>query len=140
MYTKSIDSLVEYSGKDPAIDRWLMHRQWVLAGFYELSKKVNHAQVDASQVRYWCQELMDYLSAGHFRIFADLHSAGSETRSRYTHLVNTTDRLVVLQESLLTSGDDVTVIKQLLSEIGETLATQLEVEDELIRSKITTNA
>jgi regulator of sigma D len=140
VYTKSIDSLVEYSGKDPAIDRWLMHRQWVLAGFYELSKKVNHTQVDVAQVRYWCQELMDYLSAGHFRIFADLYSAENQTQSRYAFLVDTTDRLVVLQESLLASVDNVAAIKQVLSEIGETLATQLEVEDELIRSKISTNA
>lgn len=144
MLEQATHSLVRYSGQSKSLDRWLQHRQLLVSGYCHMVTKAQMAALPSlSDVRYWCVELVDYLTAGHFLVFSELvPNAGIEDSDSifdksFSSISSTTDDLLKLQETVFSlKKDDGAVLEQNFSALGETLAKRLELEDMLIASSL----
>ncbi len=145
MLEQATHSLVKYSGHNQSLDRWLQHRQLLVSGYCHMITKAQSTALPLlSDVRYWCVELVDYLTAGHFQIFSELMpmaDAPQKTTAafdkQYTSISSTTDDLLKMQETVFSLDEDNNkTLQETLSGLGETLAKRLEVEDLLIASSL----
>lgn len=132
-----------WGGVSEIIDRWLHSRQELLVRFCALSKKKEIAEGDTEfeeNVRLLCQDLVDYISAGHFEVYEQLAQEGKafgdkqglETaRQLYREIDDTTDIAVDFNDKYQET-DDLTTLQQDLSELGEALETRFSSEDRMI--------
>jgi len=142
MQNETATTLVKFSGYHPAIDRWLQHRQLLSAGFSQLVEqtRVRTELPDLSATHYWCQELVDYLSEGHFQIFnrTSFDEKSSLSQIHYQNISDTTPILLKLEQELCgLKLEENARYDSLLSALGETLAYRIEIEslwiEEIIR-------
>ncbi len=137
MLERATHSLVTFSGHSKPLDRWLQHRQLLVSGYcYMITNTLSAALPPLSEIKYWCEELVDYLTAGHFQVFSELLENASLAEgddAGYSHIVQTTNELLSLQESVFKlEKDQHQDREQLLSTLGEYLAKRLEYEDSFI--------
>jgi len=135
MLEQASHTLISYSGRFKWLDRWLQHRQMLVASYCRMAQSGHGwALPSAEVIRHWCEELVDYLSTSHFKVFAELpgaHTAKIETLR--VQLATTTQPLLDIQEALChVKPEDLSGQQQLLSQLGEYLARQLEAEDRLL--------
>jgi regulator of sigma D len=95
-----------WGGVNTIIDRWLQGRQEMLVSYCALSpiatfdeKNSEHHQ----KIRHFCQTLMDYISVGHFEVYAQLVKEGRDFGDKdglqaaskpYTIIDTTTEKLL----------------------------------------------
>ena len=125
------------------IDRWLADRQRLLVEYCDLSRTSNSddpALICAEKLRHLCQTLIDYVSAGHFGIYDQLMHEGQINQakealieaSRHFSLVDkTTDDVLDFNDKYLET-DDLTVLIEDLSRLGEILEARFSAEDSMI--------
>ncbi|MGF1871114.1 sigma D regulator [Photobacterium indicum] len=137
----------QWGGTSDVIDHWLVSRQQLLIDYCKLAGlppfESNTRQLPTStQLQLFCQQVVDYISAGHFKIYDMVmekwNTAGyspTEDISRlYASITQTTDPILnftdrysdIAEESTLTDLD------QDLSSIGELLELRFGLEDSLI--------
>jgi regulator of sigma D len=145
MLDQATQSLVKFSGHSNSLDRWLQHRQLLVSGYFHMITKAQASTLpQLSDVRYWCVELVDYLTAGHFQVFSELvpvanapQQTADEFDAKYSSISSTTDDLLKMQETVFSLNEDNNVaLQEMLSGLGETLAKRLEMEDLLISISI----
>ncbi|QJR81375.1 Rsd/AlgQ family anti-sigma factor [Alteromonas pelagimontana] len=130
-----------WGGRSATIDNWLQARQNLLIKYCQLAGlnvPTNLALPEANKISEFCNDLMDYLSAGHFEVYEMLVSddeSGSALKKRiYPKLAETTDRALSFSDK---NAEAVTP-KQAsefdadLTKLGETLEERFLLEDELI--------
>ena len=81
----------ELAGKNAAIDAWLNARQDLLIQYVSLISQRNGRQKclpPCTDVRNFCQFLVDYISAGHFEIYQCVVDAMEQASGRSLSLVN----------------------------------------------------
>jgi len=141
MLDQATQSLVKFSGHSQSLDRWLQHRQLLVSGYFHMITKAQATTLPKlSDVRYWCVELVDYLTAGHFQVFSELvpvadapQKTTDDFDAKYSSISSTTDVLLKMQETVFGLNEDNNVaLQEMLSGLGETLAKRLEMEDLLI--------
>jgi len=141
MLDQATQSLVKFSGHSQSLDRWLQHRQLLVSGYFHMITKAQATALpQLSDVRYWCVELVDYLTAGHFQVFSELvpvadapQQTANDFDQKYSSISSTTDDLLKMQETVFSLNEDNNVaLQEMLSGLGETLAKRLEMEDLLI--------
>lgn len=132
-----------WGGVSDIIDRWLLSRQALLVRFCALSEKKAFSEGDneaGDNLRQLCQQLMDYVSAGHFEVYEQLIREGKdfgdktaleECRSLYQGIDGTTDIAVDFNDKYLET-DDLSSLAQDLSQLGEALESRFESEDKMI--------
>lgn len=132
-----------WGGVSQIIDRWLQSRQSLLVSFCHLSEKKAIASGDKeaeTSVRILCQQLVDYVSAGHFEIYDQLIQEGQafadteglqQAKSLYREIDATTDVAVDFNDKYLETDDLVSLPKD-LSELGVALETRFAAEDRMI--------
>ncbi|WP_409311454.1 sigma D regulator [Pectobacterium sp. B1J-3] len=144
-----LQSLTEYVGGNNAlIDQWLQARKQLLVTYYHLvgikPNKDTLSRLDEEALDHFCQNLVDYLSAGHFHVYEKmLHEAAilSEQKlARSTQLdhalqTNTQQIMTFYDSSLVTAidHDNCLEFQQALSHVGEALAERFTLEDKMIR-------
>ncbi len=143
MLERATHSLVLFSGHNKSLDRWLQHRQLLVSGYcYMITNTLSSTLPPLSEVKYWCAELVDYLTAGHFQVFSDLlenAELADNDDAGYHHIVQTTNDLISLQESVFgLTKDQHQHLGSLLSALGENLARRLEYEDNFIAGALKT--
>lgn len=125
------------------IDRWLADRQQLLVDYCELSSGTNtddQLPSCAEKLRHLCQSLIDYVSAGHFGIYDQLMQQGREAEAkealreaiRQFNLVDATTEHVLDFNDKYLETDDLSVLLQDLSNLGEVLETRFSAEDTMI--------
>lgn len=130
----------QWGGRSEAIDNWLQARQQLLILYCQLAGDKAHRQQlpDDETISEFCAALMDYLSAGHFEIFALLvadDAAGLKLKHTLDpHLARTTDAALAFNdtyavESATAHSDR---FDQRLADLGEVLEERFALEDRLI--------
>ncbi len=101
--------------------------------------------IDSDTLQDFCQLLIDYIATGHFELYSRI-SEGKERRNEIIKLANTiypriekTTTLAVEFNDTYDSGNNFTnelkeKFPQQLSQLGEELATRIELEDQLINT------
>lgn len=132
-----------WGGVSDIIDRWLQSRQALLVRFCALSEKKAFEDSDnetGENLRQLCQQLVDYVSAGHFEVYEQLIREGQdfgdkaaleESRGLYHHIDGTTDIAVDFNDKYLET-DDLSSLASDLSQLGEALESRFESEDKMI--------
>ena len=132
-----------WGGVNEIIDRWLQRRQALLVGYCELS---NISTFDSEnpehggQLKTLCENLVDYISAGHFEVYQQLMEEGrafddqaalNEASEMLTRIHDTTQTALDFNDKYLET-DDLGTLGADLSELGELLAARFEIEDRMI--------
>jgi len=132
-----------WGGVSDLIDRWLQDRQSLLVLFCNLSAQKDgdiESEESQSNLRTFCQLLVDYVSAGHFEIYEQLINEGMEfddqeglkkAKSHYRTVDQTTESILDFNDKYQET-DDLTTIIEDLSTLGENLETRFEGEDSMI--------
>ena len=132
-----------WGGVSNLIDNWLKERQEVRVTLYNLS---DIAHDDASQSRgtllqKLCQEVVDYVSAGHFEVFKELikeaeafddRAALEEGQKGFEYICKTTELILDFNDKYQ-EVDDLEAISEDLSNLAECLADRIEAEDKIIQ-------
>jgi len=130
-----------WGGKLDVIDRWLDERRELLVKLNQVSCK-EKTLPSAEQLQSFCQILMDYLSAGHFEVYEEVvkqcelngPQSLAVAEGLYPKISATTDICLNFNDRYSEdySDSDWTDLDAELSKIAETIATRIELEDELI--------
>lgn len=135
-----------WGGVHKLIDQWLHHRQELIVVYCRLSDESRKKVADANraaQLRQFCQQLMDYVSAGHFEIYDQLareaeafHDGGEKLLEELMPRLNETTGAALdfndyydTDENCQEAWDS---LPEQLSQMGESLATRFRLEDRLI--------
>jgi regulator of sigma D len=126
------------AGKHHAIDEWLAHREALLVTYMQLaglSPQRQHARITATaiELQHFCQQLVDYVSAGHFDIYPHVVMAFEQASG---------DQIKATTEFALTFNDtyghpNPSALDQLsddLNQLGLMLEHRFSQEDRLIKA------
>lgn len=146
---KQVDAAkVKWGGYHSLIDRWLDARQQLLINFCGMFKTGDMKNLqtlpDGEVLTDFCQQLMDYVSLGHFEVYeslvANCHVQGdaslSLARGLYPEISKTTDIALVFNDKYtnINNVDKYDVLSDDLSRMGVALAERFELEDQLIEA------
>ena len=125
------------------LDRWLIERRELLVKYGELGeiKTFDGANLGHGvKLQGFCQLLVDYVSTGHFEIFEQLAGEGKAFSNRdglkegadLMEKIQPSTELILDFNDKYLATDDLEVLSQDLSSIGEALAQRFESEDTMI--------
>ena len=134
------------------IKQLIAERNSVLSMFYNLAsqaEELGDERLDSlvDELQEFCQEMVDYLATGHFEIYRRLEE-GNERRDEMRDLaekiyaaINKTTQVAIDFNDLydISEGFDPVVLQKLpeqLSQLGEQLATRIELEDQFINTML----
>ncbi|ENO8417484.1 sigma D regulator [Vibrio mimicus] len=140
----------QWGGSSDIIDHWLDKRQHVIVEYCKLAalqpcaNKTAVSEFPSPQaLLYFCQELVDYISEGHFKIYdmvmnkwqATGFKATDEINQVYGKIVATTEPLLNFNDQYATISeyDELLDLDRDLSEVGEVLEVRFSLEDQLIQ-------
>lgn len=137
-----------WQGVDQLIKRWLDERQSLLDAYDDVSDIVIEHLDDVealTQLRTFCQILMDYISAGHFEVYGQLVKEGNVfadknttlTEEIYPRIVKNTETAVNFNDTYDTDQHCHIAISKLptaLAQLGGVLKERFLLEDKLIES------
>ena len=144
---KQLDHAREkWGGKHSLIDRWLEDRQKLLITYCNMLHTDDdiqaHVLPSPDELNHFCEQLMDYISLGHFEVYESLvkdcdeHGDNSLALAGtiYPKINSTTDAALSFNEKYakINEDDDFPALEQDLSNIGESIANRIELEDNLI--------
>jgi len=136
------------------VKQLINERNQVLSLYYGLVKQVesfddpNNTQ---ELLQEFCQELVDYLAAGHFELYRRIEE-GTERRDDIKKLssevmpqITTTTEVAIAFNDLFDSNDDsnknaINNLPSHLTQLGEHLATRIDLEDQIINALLATSS
>ncbi|GKV96865.1 sigma D regulator [Pectobacterium aroidearum] len=144
-----LQSLTEYVGGNNAlIDQWLQARKQLLVAYYHLvgikPNKEALSLLDEEALDNFCQNLVDYLSTGHFHLYEKmLHEAATHSEQLLAlstqldlALQSNTQQIMAFYDNHLATAidhDNCLEFQQALSSVGEALEERFTLEDNMIR-------
>ncbi len=139
-----------WGGVSKILDKWLQQRQELIVEFCTISGvHDSDSMPDRSAdegLRHFCEQMVDYISAGHFEVYDHLIQEAEElndgkgmevARRLYPKISRTTELALNFNDSceaLVAQGEASTNLAHELSVLGETLVQRFEFEDELIEN------
>lgn len=140
----------QWGGSSELIDHWLDTRQTLIVEYCKLaalqpcSAKTNVTELPSpKELQLFCQQLVDYISEGHFKIYDMVMDKWRSTGFEATDEINQTyGKIVLTTEPLLNFTDKYAAVSDEdnlddfdsdLSLIGEIIEARFEVEDYLIQ-------
>lgn len=138
----------KWGGHHSLIDRWLDDRQQLLLKFCHMSKLDDatnpHTLPDSEPLNSFCQQLLDYISLGHFEVYESLVTSSKNqgdaslklAKNLYPEITLTTETALAFNDKYANfqAIDDYKQLSKDLSLIGETIAFRIELEDQLIET------
>ncbi|MCW8922187.1 MAG: sigma D regulator [Gammaproteobacteria bacterium] len=132
------------------IKQLITERNNVLSKYYNLTHHINgNGTVDIASLQEilqeFCQDMIDYVATGHFEIYRRIED-GSERRREiielsdvfFQKIINTTRTAIHFNDHYDFSNEFTSEIMRVfpkhLSELGENLATRIELEDKYINT------
>ncbi|OEE38583.1 Rsd/AlgQ family anti-sigma factor [Vibrio anguillarum] len=140
----------QWGGYSDVIDHWLNTRQTLIVEYCKLaalqpcSTKTNvNGLPSPEELQRFCQQLVDYISEGHFKIYdmvmdkwrATGFEATDEINQTYGKIIVTTEPLLNFTDkyAAVSDEDDLENFDNDLSLIGEIIEVRFGVEDSLIQ-------
>ncbi len=138
----------QWGGNSDVIDQWLLNRQQLLSDYCRLVglppyERQTRQLPSSAELQLFCQQLVDYISAGHFKIYNMVmdrwnqtgFKATQEMTAAYKSIMTTTDPLLNFNDRYgeVTEDDHLPDFDADISSIGETLERRFDVEDRLIQ-------
>lgn len=140
----------QWGGSSEVIDHWLDTRQVLIVEYCKLgmpSPSANKKPIEClptpEELQKFCQHLVDYISAGHFKIYEMVmdkwkstgFSPTEEINQTYFEIVATTEPLLNFTDkyAAVSAKDALADFDSDLSNVGEIIETRFEVEDQLIQ-------
>src|SRR3569623_532614 len=130
---------------DTLVQRWLQHRQSRFVMLMSLSDEKRRALNPtplSERVQSFCEDLMDYVSAGHFEIYDELLAEAESRASRHIaegqtllqRLQPTTDAVIRFNDIYEDpeDQDELANLSHELSALGLALESRFEIEDRMI--------
>lgn len=144
-------SAEQWGGVDNIINTWLIERQELIRIYCLLTDRESNKAEFAQNLESFCEVLVDYLSAGHFEVFAELENEARCFDARgiklvkaiYPYLEQSTEIALWFNDrcdQLQHSDARVEQIRSELSYLGESLTDRFELEDQLIEYVHNVNA
>lgn len=126
--------------------KMLAERQQVLVLYHRLAELQPFSEVEPVQavLQPFCQVMLDYLALGHFEVYQSLeesctdperHERAQDLVERlYPRIAATTERAVEFNDRYDAElhPDDLAILDDDLSRLGEALAERIELEDRLL--------
>lgn len=141
---ENCESAREDRSVSTTINSWLHERQQMLVRYCALTDTdtldPEENRVLCESVRELCEVMMDYVSAGHFKVYDELLREGQRRQDQeallratqlYAIVEQTTDTVLDFNDKYQ-EVDDLSALAQDLSQLGEQLATRFEAEDSMI--------
>jgi regulator of sigma D len=136
----------EWGGHNDVIDQWLMMRQQLLIDYCKLigitPNDDNRHLPTASKLCLFSEDLVDYISAGHFKIYDNVmarwHQTGfsptEEMSALYAKITLTTEPLLNFNDryGAINDNDPLETLDDDLSQMGELMESRFALEDKLI--------
>ena len=136
----------EWGGHNDVIDQWLMMRQQLLIDYCKLigitPNDENRHLPTAPKLCLFSEDLVDYISAGHFKIYDNVmarwHQTGfsptEEMSALYAKIALTTEPLLNFNDhyGAINDHDPLETLDNDLSRIGELMESRFALEDKLI--------
>jgi regulator of sigma D len=132
------------------IKQLIAERNHVLSQFYNLSHHVDYQNVDnieliREMLQEFCQDMIDYIATGHFEIYRRIEEGGERrheiielTQQIFHEIIHTTRAAIrfndLYDSSNKLSTDILKNFSRQLSELGQNLATRIELEDRFINT------
>lgn len=125
------------------VDKWLLERQQMLVLYCQLAglEPYTPDKPIKKLLREFCQVLVDYIAFGHFEVY-DRIGRGDERRSMvleiaeevYPRVAEVADLVVAFNDKYETQDREprLSNLDRDLSELGEQLASRIEMEDRLV--------
>jgi regulator of sigma D len=126
------------------VEHMLLERNQLLALLLQGSR-INSGQpsdTDLDLLNEFCQVLVDYIAAGHFGLYERIINKKERRKSVADRALNIYPQIDACTQLALAfnekydpdnSAKDLTALHEDLSDLGEALATRIEMEDQLIR-------
>jgi regulator of sigma D len=136
-----------WGGVHSIIDRWLQDRSQLLVaycGLKDLKPFGTGTEPPSVKIQTFCQQMIDYLSAGHFEVYEQLLQEAKDFNDGsqqciddlYPEIQKTTETCLSFNdrfESKELCLENLTELADELSQLGEVLAERFELEDQLIK-------
>lgn len=143
MLTRLEKAQAAWGGANQAIDKWLADRETVLVQYCKLAglKPFEHERQlpDASALKEFCSDLLDYTSAGHFEMYDKLVDEQRDDAKQlaakvYPGINASTDVVLNFNDRYaeISADDELGSLDDDLSQLGEALSQRFELEDSLI--------
>lgn len=127
------------------VKKWLAERQEMLVLYCKLAgiESFDPDKPEKQLLKDFCQLLVDYIAFGHFEIY-DRITAGNERRAEviniakeaYPRIAKVTELVVAFNDKydLNDHSQPLDNLNQDLSQLGEQLASRIELEDQLVQA------
>lgn len=126
-----------------AIGVFLKNRRQLIVDLMRLSTAIESDLRDGAEelLERFCQQMVDYLSVGYFRVYGGLVTQTWATPREYAIFDATTATAMTFNDHH-SGGDrlDVTRVKRELAEVALALETRFELEDEMLNRTRDTRA
>lgn len=140
----------QFGGSSDVIDHWLEMRQALIIAYWKIAgvqsnntKPAITGLPEPKELQSFCQDLVDYISEGHFKIYdrvmQEWQSTGftptQEIDETYFKIVGTTEPILDYTDQYadVSEDDPLETFNDDLSKLGEVLEDRFEREDELIQ-------
>jgi len=143
MPNHSSDPMQQFEAVEAMLTRWLKERRAVLGKYTEIVVTLDSRLDDnvlASRQKALCELLMDYVSAGHFEVFAELINEAERFGDGRCGLAeklmpaigDTTEVILAYEEKYGNTEGRPEKLRRDLSALGELLESRFLLEDQLI--------
>lgn len=147
MLTKHKTTLKKLAGFSEIIDYWLNFRQDLIVVYSKIAGLTGdnkNSLPTEEQFNLFCETLVDYISAGHFRIYNMIKTkwestgflTNTEIDSLYLGIVETTGPLLSFNDKythFVIAENNFSLFDKNISRVGEIMAIRFEKEDLLIQ-------
>ncbi|MDO6694861.1 sigma D regulator [Aliiglaciecola sp. 3_MG-2023] len=148
MLTKVELAKQKWSGYHKSVDIWLQERQKLLVQYCQLAglppfEKASSGLPELSEIRLFCETLVDYVSTGHFEVYDKLASDPKQNtddqrleKSVFPRISETTEEALAFNDLFaeINSDKGLANFDQKLSLLGQQLEARFELEDQLLHS------
>lgn len=137
----------KWGGSSRYIDNWLQDRRYLIVSYCQLTSlppfesKRTQEFPSPSDVMTFCQQLMDYLSSGHFEVYERItaqcdNAESKKLAERLTPKISaSTDVAVDFNDKYAEiENEDWDTFDKDLSQLGQALVERFELEDQLIQN------
>ncbi|SET17047.1 sigma D regulator [Thalassotalea agarivorans] len=143
MLTRVEQAQRQWGGANNVIDKWLADRQAMLVAYTELAglppyQRQDSALPSVTEIKHFCQLLVDYICAGHFEVFETIKA---QTPDKSQDIAEILDRVYYSTDAALQFNDKYTQLNDTeilegfddaLSRLVQYLDKRFELEDKLI--------
>lgn len=116
------------------VSNWLSERQNLIVNLVALSD-ARRDRLPTSALQHFCDGLVDYVSAGHFKVYNELVSCPDAQHllsQVYPTIQASTEQVLDFHDTLARPTDDALSVREALGNISIALESRFALEDELI--------